>query len=94
MSSDASLGADSGALAVLSDDAGAPMGVSAATEPDAGSDVAGIKVTATPAPGPNGEDGWLIRTEASDLVHRVRDLAENRFFRVARAIVTLAEIKD
>ncbi|MEM1335084.1 MAG: acyl-CoA dehydrogenase family protein, partial [Actinomycetota bacterium] len=32
----------------------------AVTEPDYGSDVAGIKVTAMPAPGPNGEDGWLI----------------------------------
>jgi (2S)-methylsuccinyl-CoA dehydrogenase len=32
----------------------------AVTEPDYGSDVAGIKVTATPAPGPNGEDGWVI----------------------------------
>jgi (2S)-methylsuccinyl-CoA dehydrogenase len=32
----------------------------AVTEPDYGSDVAGIKVTATPAPGPNGEPGWVI----------------------------------
>jgi (2S)-methylsuccinyl-CoA dehydrogenase len=32
----------------------------AVTEPDYGSDVAGIKATATPAPGPDGEDGWLI----------------------------------
>ncbi len=32
----------------------------AVTEPDYGSDVAGIKVTANPAPGPNGEDGWVI----------------------------------
>ncbi|MEM8621321.1 MAG: acyl-CoA dehydrogenase family protein [Actinomycetota bacterium] len=32
----------------------------AVTEPDYGSDVAGIKATATPAPGPNGEHGWLI----------------------------------
>ncbi len=32
----------------------------AVTEPDYGSDVAGIKVTATPASGPNGEDGWVI----------------------------------
>ncbi len=32
----------------------------AVTEPDYGSDVAGIKVTATPAPGPDGEDGWVI----------------------------------
>jgi (2S)-methylsuccinyl-CoA dehydrogenase len=32
----------------------------AVTEPDYGSDVAHIKVTATPAPGPDGEDGWVI----------------------------------
>jgi (2S)-methylsuccinyl-CoA dehydrogenase len=32
----------------------------AVTEPDFGSDVAGITVTATQAPGPNGEDGWVI----------------------------------
>jgi (2S)-methylsuccinyl-CoA dehydrogenase len=32
----------------------------AVTEPDYGSDVAGIKVTATPAPGPDGEAGWVI----------------------------------
>jgi (2S)-methylsuccinyl-CoA dehydrogenase len=32
----------------------------AVTEPDYGSDVAGIKVTATPAAGPNGEPGWVI----------------------------------
>ena len=32
----------------------------AVTEPDYGSDVAGIKATATPAPGPDGEDGWVI----------------------------------
>ncbi|WP_420450809.1 acyl-CoA dehydrogenase family protein [Ilumatobacter sp.] len=32
----------------------------AVTEPDYGSDVAGIKVNATPAEGPNGEDGWVI----------------------------------
>jgi (2S)-methylsuccinyl-CoA dehydrogenase len=32
----------------------------AVTEPDFGSDVAGIKVTATPAPGPDGADGWVI----------------------------------
>ncbi len=32
----------------------------AVTEPDYGSDVAGIKVTATPAPGPDGEPGWTI----------------------------------
>ncbi len=32
----------------------------AVTEPDYGSDVAGIKVTAVPAPGPNGDDGYVI----------------------------------
>ncbi|MEC8019302.1 MAG: acyl-CoA dehydrogenase family protein, partial [Actinomycetota bacterium] len=32
----------------------------AVTEPDYGSDVANIKVTATPAAGPNGEDGYVI----------------------------------
>ena len=32
----------------------------AVTEPDYGSDVAGIKVTATPALGPDGEAGWVI----------------------------------
>ena len=32
----------------------------AVTEPDYGSDVAGLKTTAVPAKGPNGEDGWLI----------------------------------
>jgi (2S)-methylsuccinyl-CoA dehydrogenase len=32
----------------------------AVTEPDYGSDVAGIKVTATRADGPNGEAGWVI----------------------------------
>lgn len=32
----------------------------AVTEPDYGSDVAGIKVTATRADGPNGEPGWVI----------------------------------
>ncbi len=32
----------------------------AVTEPDYGSDVAGIKVTATPAEGPGGEPGWVI----------------------------------
>ncbi len=32
----------------------------AVTEPDYGSDVAGIKVTATPAAGPNGEAGYVI----------------------------------
>jgi (2S)-methylsuccinyl-CoA dehydrogenase len=32
----------------------------AVTEPDYGSNVAGIKVTATPAPGPDGADGYVI----------------------------------
>jgi (2S)-methylsuccinyl-CoA dehydrogenase len=32
----------------------------AVTEPDFGSDVAGLKVTATPAPGPSGEPGYVI----------------------------------
>jgi (2S)-methylsuccinyl-CoA dehydrogenase len=32
----------------------------AVTEPDFGSDVAGITTTATPAPGPDGEDGYVI----------------------------------
>jgi (2S)-methylsuccinyl-CoA dehydrogenase len=32
----------------------------AVTEPDYGSDVASIKVTATPSPGPDGEDGYVI----------------------------------
>lgn len=32
----------------------------AVTEPDFGSDVAGLKVTATPAPGPDGADGYVI----------------------------------
>ena len=32
----------------------------AVTEPDYGSDVASIKVTATPAPGPSGEPGYVI----------------------------------
>ena len=32
----------------------------AVTEPDFGSDVANIKVTATPAPGPDGQDGHVI----------------------------------
>jgi (2S)-methylsuccinyl-CoA dehydrogenase len=36
------------------------MAAVAVTEPDFGSDVAGLKVTATPAPGPNGEDGYVI----------------------------------
>jgi (2S)-methylsuccinyl-CoA dehydrogenase len=39
---------------------GEVMAAVAVTEPDYGSDVAGIKVTATPAPGPNGEDGYVI----------------------------------
>ena len=32
----------------------------AVTEPDFGSDVANLKVTATPAPGPDGQDGYVI----------------------------------
>ena len=36
------------------------MAAVAVTEPDYGSDVAGLKVTATPAPGPGGTDGWVI----------------------------------
>ncbi len=32
----------------------------AVTEPDFGSDVAGVKVTAAPAPGPDGEPGYVI----------------------------------
>ncbi len=36
------------------------MAAVAVTEPDFGSDVAGIKVTATPAAGPEGEDGYVI----------------------------------
>jgi len=32
----------------------------AVTEPDYGSDVAGVKVTATPAEGPDGRPGWVI----------------------------------
>jgi (2S)-methylsuccinyl-CoA dehydrogenase len=36
------------------------MAAVAVTEPDFGSDVAGIKVTATPAIGPNGEAGYAI----------------------------------
>jgi (2S)-methylsuccinyl-CoA dehydrogenase len=36
------------------------MAAVAVTEPDFGSDVAGLKVTATPALGPDGEDGWVI----------------------------------
>ena len=36
------------------------MGAVAVTEPDFGSDVASLKVTATPAAGPAGEPGWAI----------------------------------
>jgi (2S)-methylsuccinyl-CoA dehydrogenase len=36
------------------------MAAVAVTEPDYGSDVAGIKVTATPAAGPEGEEGYVI----------------------------------
>ena len=36
------------------------MAAVAVTEPDFGSDVAGLKVTATSAPVPNGEDGYVI----------------------------------
>jgi (2S)-methylsuccinyl-CoA dehydrogenase len=36
------------------------MAAVAVTEPDYGSDVAGVKVTATPAAGPNGEAGYVI----------------------------------
>ena len=36
------------------------MAAVAVTEPDFGSDVAGIKVTATPATGPDGEPGYVI----------------------------------
>lgn len=36
------------------------MAAVAVTEPDFGSDVAGIKVTATAAPGPDGTDGYVI----------------------------------
>ena len=36
------------------------MAAVAVTEPDYGSDVAGLKVTATPAAGPGGEDGYVI----------------------------------
>ena len=32
----------------------------AVTEPDFGSDVAGVTVTAVPGPGPDGEPGWVI----------------------------------
>ncbi|MEZ5227336.1 MAG: acyl-CoA dehydrogenase family protein [Acidimicrobiales bacterium] len=36
------------------------MNAVAVTEPDYGSDVAGVKVTATRGTGPGGEDGWHI----------------------------------
>jgi (2S)-methylsuccinyl-CoA dehydrogenase len=36
------------------------MAAVAVTEPDFGSDVANLKVTATPAPGPDGQDGYVI----------------------------------
>jgi (2S)-methylsuccinyl-CoA dehydrogenase len=36
------------------------MNAVAVTEPDYGSDVAGLKVTARPGPGPDGSDGYLI----------------------------------
>ncbi|MGI8794494.1 MAG: acyl-CoA dehydrogenase family protein [Acidimicrobiales bacterium] len=36
------------------------MNAVAVTEPDYGSDVNGVKVTAAPADGPNGESGWVI----------------------------------
>ena len=36
------------------------MAAVAVTEPDYGSDVAGLKVTATPAEGPNGEAGYVV----------------------------------
>ena len=36
------------------------MAAVAVTEPDFGSDVAGLKVTATPAAGPDGADGYVI----------------------------------
>jgi (2S)-methylsuccinyl-CoA dehydrogenase len=39
---------------------GEVMAAVAVTEPDFGSDVAAIKVTATPAPGPDGEDGYVV----------------------------------
>jgi len=39
---------------------GEVMAAVAVTEPDFGSDVAGLKVTATPADGPNGEPGHVI----------------------------------
>src|SRR5688572_10272934 len=39
---------------------GEVMNAVAVTEPDYGSDVAGIKVTATPADGTDGRPGWVI----------------------------------
>ncbi len=39
---------------------GETMGAVAVTEPDFGSDVAGVKVTATRADGPSGDPGWVI----------------------------------
>jgi (2S)-methylsuccinyl-CoA dehydrogenase len=39
---------------------GEVMAAVAVTEPDFGSDVAAIKVTATPASGPDGEDGYVV----------------------------------
>jgi len=39
---------------------GEVMAAVAVTEPDFGSDVAGIKVTATPGPGPDGEPGYVV----------------------------------
>jgi (2S)-methylsuccinyl-CoA dehydrogenase len=39
---------------------GEVMNAVAVTEPDYGSDVAGVKVTATPGTGPDGAQGWLI----------------------------------
>ena len=36
------------------------MAAVAVTEPDFGSDVAGLKVTATPAEGPDGAPGYVI----------------------------------
>jgi (2S)-methylsuccinyl-CoA dehydrogenase len=40
--------------------AGEVMPAVAVTEPDYGSDVAGVKVTAVPAPGPGGQPGYVI----------------------------------
>ncbi len=39
---------------------GEVMAAVAVTEPDFGSDVAGVKVTATPGSGPDGQEGWLV----------------------------------